>query len=150
MVDPRSPSYWDANIFLAYIEGTPEQVEAIERLIGFLEPAAQPSVVTSVLSIVEVAFIEEDKRRQRLGPAFDSTFAALWTDPLIRLINLDPAIATSARQLVRDSLPTGPRINPPDATHLATARSAGVAVFHTYDVALHRHSGRYGFDIVRP
>ena len=107
-------------------------------------------IVTSTLSITEVAFAPSERTRGRLDPMIEATLDALWSDPAVRLIPLSPAIARAARQLVRGALVTGPRLRPPDAIHLATARRFSVAEFQTYDATLHKLSGRFGFPIHEP
>lgn len=150
MIELHAPAYWDTNLFLAYIEGTIGQIEAVDDLIAHLALGSAPGIVTSVISIVEVAFLEDEKRRRRLDPSLDVLFDALWSDPVIRLVELNAQIAADARRLVRASLLRGPRLKPPDAIHLATARHAGVRVFLTRDATLIRHSDRHGLRIAVP
>jgi len=144
------PAYWDSNLFLAYLESTTGQIEAIDALLAKFSRGPDPGIVTSVLSIVEVAFIEDEKQRRRLVPGLDDFLGTIWADPAIRVVDLTTTIAAEARRMLRDSLLVGPRLKPPDAIHLATARSANVGYFFTRDAALIRHTGRYDFAIVEP
>ncbi len=55
--------YWDANVFLSYVDGTPDRLPHIEPLFREAEQE-KVEIVTSTASIAEVAFgsVEMDER----------------------------------------------------------------------------------------
>lgn len=146
---PPFPLYWDANLLVSYLEGTPGRFDAVRDILIDAR-GGNFRICTSVISVAEVAFVGAERTFGVLDPAIARALDTLWADGTIELINLSVPVALTARDLVRTSLLNGPRLKPADAIHLATAQLARASVFHTYDLALHRHSGRYGFAIAEP
>jgi predicted nucleic acid-binding protein len=149
MIDLPSPVYWDANLFLAYLEKTPDQFASIAARLAQTQRHAIP-IYTAAVSVTEVAFFGAERTRGVLDPMIPDRLAALWDDALIRVIDVTFPVALAARDLVRRSLLDGPRLRPIDAIHLAAAASVLVHAFYSYDRSLHRHSRRYGFVIADP
>jgi len=150
MADRRRLVYWDANIFLTYIEDTPGRLPALDALLASAATGHNVAIATSAVSLTEVAFAEAEKRSRALDPDIEAAIEALWNSPGITLVEFDPVIGRAARDLVRGSIITRPGLKPIDAIHLATALSIQVTEFHTYDANLHKHSGRLGFPIITP
>lgn len=124
--------YWDANVFLSYINGVADRLPDIDALLA--KSGAEFQIVTSALSIVEVAFgkIEQDGRA--LDEETERKIDALWEPPSpIQLAEFYPLLAHEARALIRQAVPRGWNLKPADAMHLATARRLAATVFHTYD-----------------
>ena len=149
MTDPSGRVYyWDADVCLSYFAATPGRLPTLDALL-VSAGAGEIEIVTSVITISEVAFVEAGRTRRRLDPAVEAAMDALWGSS-IRLVEVSSIIALSARGLVRTSIAAGPRLKPMDTIHLATAESLHVAAMHTYDRALHQLSGRLGFPIREP
>jgi len=149
MTDLAVPLYWDSNLFLAYVEQEPRRVEAIEA-VRTDASRGRVRIYTAAVSVTEVAFAGIERTAGILDARVARTIAALWADPTIQVVDVTVPIALAARDLIRRSLVDGPRLKPVDAIHLAAAITVGAAAFHTFDMALHRHSDRYGFSISEP
>lgn len=124
--------YWDANVFLSYINGDVDRLPDIDALLA--KSGVEFQIVTSALSIVEVAFgkIEQDGRA--LDEETEAKINALWEPPSpIQLAEFYPLLAHEARALIRQAVPRGWALKPADAMHLATARRLSATAFHTYD-----------------
>ena len=52
--------YWDACIFLHYFEQTPEYIGILDALLDDSAENRGIEIITSVLSIVEVAYVAEE------------------------------------------------------------------------------------------
>lgn len=156
MADQRNV-YWDANVFLHYVNGTAAYLPVLEALLSSsASPNGEVAIYTSALSKVEVSFGEVEKTQQRPIPAIAVQIESLWSDPdAIRLVDFHDVIGQEATRLIRASLPRGGGLQPNDAIHLATAQwliDTGVEIdeLHTYDQKLMRHSGSVGFTICEP
>ena len=157
MADGRRNIYWDANVPLTYINDITDLVPTLEAL---LEASASLNgdvkIYTSELSKVEVAFAATERERRALDPEIEQKINDLWNDPdAIVMVEFHDAIATIARNLMREALPRGWSLRPYDAVHLATAQwlsSSGIGIdeFHTYDTALHKYAPIVGFRILEP
>lgn len=153
----RRNVYWDANVFLAYVNGAAAHLPVLE---AFLHSSANSNggvaIYTSAISKVEVSFGEVEKTRRRSVPEIAAQIDALWSAPdAIRLVDFHDVIGQEATRLMRASLPQGGGLRPYDAIHLATAQwliDTGVKIdeFHTYDQRLMRHSDSVGFTICEP
>lgn len=156
MADRRNV-YWDANVFLAYVNGEAAHLPVLEALLSSsASTSGEVAIYTSAISKVEVSFGEVEKTRRRSVPAIAARIDALWSDPdAITLVDFQDAIGQEATRLMRTSLPQGGGLRPYDAIHLATAQwlsVTGIKIdeFHTYDQRLMRHSGSVGFTICEP
>lgn len=127
--------YWDACVFLSYLEDDPDRVSHIESM---LSKAAEGKIhlLTSMLSVTEVAYTSYEKQRRVLRPDEEERIEALWQSPVM-LVEFHRGIATEARTLIRDSFEgDGPTLKPADAIHAATASIHRADAFHTYDAKL--------------
>ena len=124
--------YWDANVFLSYINGDADRLPDIDALLA--NSGAEFQIVTSALSIVEVAFGKLEQDGRALDEETERKINALWEPPSpIRLAEFYPLLAHEARALIRQAIPRGWSLKPADAMHLATARRVAATAFHTYD-----------------
>ena len=74
---PDTAVYWDANVFLSYINGVPERLPTLDAL---LESSASGgiSIYTSALSVTEVAFAASEREQRTLDPAMEQKIDNLW------------------------------------------------------------------------
>lgn len=69
--------YWDSCVFLHYIDGTPEWLPILDALLDEASATDELIIVTSTVSISEVAFAQVERPRQALDPAVESNIDAL-------------------------------------------------------------------------
>lgn len=79
MPDTPARIYWDANVFISYVNAIPDRISVLDAL---LEESARGAIViyTSTLSHVEVAFSESEKDRNALSREIEQKISNLWTD----------------------------------------------------------------------
>ena len=127
--------YWDANIFLSYVNGMPDRVPIIDDYFSRAR-RGECQIFTSTWSITEVAFETSEKGKRILSQDIEKKIDSLWADrSVIKLIEVSPYLQREARRLMRDGIPKGWSLKPVDAVHLASAVSDMVkgSEFHTYD-----------------
>lgn len=134
MPDPARRYYWDSNVFLSYINKIPERISAIEAMLDEAEQG-KIEIVTSTVTITEVAFAATEKLGHALDAATEDALSALW-EPPIRLIEFHRLVAEDARSLIRAAIEKGESLKPMDAIHLATAVRSRAAEVQTYDEQL--------------
>ena len=157
MADGRRLVYWDACVFLTYINGIEHLTPTLEALLDSSAASdGDVHIYTSELSRVEVAFATTEQQRGRSDPEVERRIDALWEDSsAITLVEFHASIGRLARGLIREGLAGERNLKPQDAIHLATAQwlsDAGLRVdeFHTYDRRLLGSSGLVDFNIVEP
>ena len=142
--------YWDACVVLSYINADSERLPVLEELLAEAR-RGEARIVTSTLSVVEVAFAAEEQRRQAPDPATEAQIDALWTPgSVIILAEFHFGIARRARALMREAMARGWSLKPPDAIHLATALQHSADRYHTYDDRLSKYAGISGLIIAEP
>lgn len=143
--------YWDANLFLSYINGYADRLPTLEALIVTLRKTDDLVAVTSTLSITEVAFGQDEQGIENLDPAVLTRIDEMWDDvSLVTLIDVFPTIAYNARMLMRGAKARGWSLKAPDAIHFATAQLVAVEEFLTYDARLYRFEPYVGFPVREP
>ena len=152
MVSGRRRIYWETSVWLSYINGVPSRLPVLDTLLADSESTLGDIViVTSTISMTEVAFGLVEQSNQVLSEEVEANIDSLWSDRrAITLVEYHPIIALEARGLMRTGIPLGWSLKPLDAIHLATAKWFGVIEFHTYDGKLRRYSDQVGFTIVEP
>lgn len=133
---PSSPVpryYWDANVMLSFVNGDTDRLPDINAFMTSAEKN-QIEIVTSMLSVVEVAFAAEEKVQGHLDAARRQNIETLWlpSSPIKR-VDFHFGIAEDARELIRAAMIADWRLEPADAVHLATARRMAVGEVHTYE-----------------
>jgi predicted nucleic acid-binding protein len=134
--------YFDSCLFLALVNEEPNRFKVIEVLLENAEKQ-ECEIWTSQLSIVEVAFGEQEKKGKALSKATESKISKLWhpSSP-VRIVDVHSLITLAAKDLIRNAMKQGWTkgedwsIKPPDAIHLATAKLAKATYFFSYDVRL--------------
>jgi predicted nucleic acid-binding protein len=131
--------YWDACVPLSYINGITDRLQHIDALMS--KSGEDFQLVTSVLSITEVAFATSEKDKKALDPDAEVKISKLWqAGSPIKLVEFYELIALNAKQLMRGAIIKGWSLRPADAIHLATADQLKVKAFHTYDEKLEKFS----------
>lgn len=137
--------YLDSSVVLAYLKGEKERVDIVDAVIT--EAAKRPGdlhLVTSALSLVEVAYVEQLDSRMEQGFREIDEF---WASAPIQIIEVNQVNALEGRRLLREraaahtssQLPQ-PKKRAADALHLGTAIWMRSDEFWTYDV---KDFGRY-------
>ncbi len=127
--------YWDACVFISYFDKTPSRIVTIDDLLA-QSKSGDLEIVTSTLSIVEVAF-NIAERTAGLIPQVVADMDAFWRDTdVVTLIEPSVPIARQARSLIRYAMDNKlKKIRCPDATHLASAQNTGCVEIHSYNFA---------------
>ncbi|MCC6312560.1 MAG: type II toxin-antitoxin system VapC family toxin [Thermomicrobiales bacterium] len=135
--------YWDACIFSSYIEREPECIATLDTIV---QDALQTRlrIITSTISITEVAYAEIERATGRLEPTVFDAIDDMWADrSVVTLIEFTPAIALFAREIIRRGVNEQRTLRSADAIHLATAKMYGSSDFHTNDGRLLRWDGEW-------
>ncbi len=75
----RQVVYWDADVFLHYIEGTPQYIGVLDALLKSASDG-DIEIVTSIISIGEVAYDAAEMKAQALDADIEAKLDALWDD----------------------------------------------------------------------
>lgn len=148
--------YWDACVPLSYINGRADRLPQIEALMQ--QSGKDCHIITSVLSVTEVAFAKVEQDEKSLDPEVEEKISKLWqVGSPIQLVEFYEVIAVKAQKLMRAAIAKGWNLKPGDAIHLATAdhiKKGGknVTEFHTYDEGLEKYEEltEARFKICRP
>lgn len=147
--------YWDSNVFLAFINQEPGRFDIIESLWEEITKENGSRIVTSTVTIVEVAAAAQERDQKQVDAQTEQKIDGMWQDPTVLLVESPEAVMRIARKLIRDALPEGWRLHPKDAIHLATAmwvdrNAQSITEFHTYDDKLAKFSTMTGLAICKP
>lgn len=124
--------YVDSSVLLAYVleeDGAP----VVEQLLLDADQGNW-KLLTSTVTLVEVAFGAEKAKESALDPATISTIDNLWTGGRpVSLAEASIAIMQRARDVSREARRRNRKLTPIDSIHLATAVAADVEKFLTYE-----------------
>jgi predicted nucleic acid-binding protein len=149
-LDPTRRGLTLTRRFLHYINQTADKIATIDELL-FRARNRQLAILTSVLTVAEVAFAAEEKVQGVLDSEAANRIGALWTPPSpVQLVEFHLLIAEGARALMRTALSGGWSLKPYDAVHLATAQRMQVDLIHTYESKWQRYSALVGCRIEEP
>ncbi len=125
---------WDSNCFLSWLQENPDRQGECGAVLQAAREG-QVALYTSALTLAETVYVtkslssEENSRK----------IVAFFRNKYIRVVNVDWAIGTKARELQHQLPGLGPR----DAIHLATAVQMRADALHTYDdTHLTKQSGK--------
>lgn len=155
MPDIHRVFYWDACVWLSYVNEIPDRVPVIEALLDD-SANGQVKLYTSELSRVEVAFGASEQTQRHLDEGTEKRIDGLWANQRsVGLVEHHATISIVARGFMRASITRGWSLKPLDAVHLATAqwlKDSGIPVaeFHTYDNLARFGSLVDGFSIAQP
>ncbi len=143
--------YWDADVFTSYIEDIPDRAPTIEGLLADAR-SGELEIVTSVISIAEVAYAETERLRAALSSDIEQKIEALWAvGSPVKVAEVYPLITSRARNLIREGIPRGwSGLRAHDAIHLATAQQLRATEIHTYDGKWEKYSEAIGIHISEP
>lgn len=143
--------YWDSCVFLSYIQDDASRITAIEGVWEEISKNKESKIITSSVSILEVAFAAYEKTGGILDAAIAEKLDRMWHDPSILLVEAAPFIMFRARDLMREAIAASRgewSLKPLDAVHLATAQwtanSHPISEFHTYDTSLKKYANLLG------
>ncbi len=143
--------YWDACVFISYIDEQAGRLDDIDALLGEAR-RGEVEIVTSAVSITEVAFGSIERDRNALLPEIQARINGLWlpSSP-VKLAEVSKLVVEDARELMRDAIARGTkRPKPMDAIHVSTALRLEADIFHTYDGDLRKIAGRAGLVSAEP
>lgn len=144
--------YLDSCVFVSWITGDDqERLDAIEAVFNEARNGKY-RLITSTLTITEVAFSASEKDAAKLDAAVLQIIDAFWTPGPVALVELDRGIASDARNLIRTALEQQRRRpKPADAIHLVTARRMSVNKLFTYNLQdFGPWAADLGFSITNP
>src|SRR5437773_1746814 len=103
MPDEPRRIYWDSCVFLSYINGIEDRLAVLDAIFAEVRKASGTlEIITSELSIVEVAFSTDEKENGTLNDAVEERIIAMWRDTsVVKLIEYYEPIGTDARRLIR-------------------------------------------------
>ena len=149
MADSRTRVYWDSCCFISYLDGDPSRPEL--RTLMRDAQAGGLLIVTSALSIAEVAYLAPEGVGQPLCQDIENKIEGMWGwVHAIRIVEVHAGIARRARELLRHALAQEWERSPRDAIHLASAQQSEVEAVHTYDPKWDRFSDLIGPKVQRP
>ncbi len=89
------------NVFLSYINGHAARLPVIDAVLEESQ-RGDLTIITSTISLTEVAFAEMEKQNRVLEPAQEQAIDALFSDrEVVTLIDFHELVAREARRLLR-------------------------------------------------
>lgn len=152
MPNQRRRIYWDADVWLSYVNEIPERLPTLDALLADSSSSnGSIQLWTSALSQVEVAFGKMEQDNMALDPKIEAKIDKLWEDRnAVMIVEFYPDIGIEARSLMRFAITQGWHLKAMDAIHLATAKTFNAVEFNTYDEKLLKYSNEVGFPILQP
>jgi len=133
MPDSVPRVYVDANVLLAYVGNEEGRADTVQSI---LEDARKSRIdlLTSVLSITEVAYVQTDSDED-ISSESDAAIDELWVPASpITLVDVSETVARKARGVIRRAKQLSVRgVRSADAIHLASADLHGCERFFTYE-----------------
>lgn len=144
--------YWDASVFISYINNEPHRVNVLDAILEEIEKKNNRKIVTSVISKVEVIWTGHEKLKRLLIPEEENSIDAIWNNNnIVEMIEFNDEVALFARRLMRDAMVKGWKLKTNDAIHVASAMWVNATELHTYDmVHFKRLSEFVDFNICEP
>jgi predicted nucleic acid-binding protein len=148
-------TYCDSCVFIAYFNNEAERVNVIHQLFEETQQNPERKILTSALTIAEVAHVENEKPRNggkaRLKEDAEEILDEFWHDTtLLQMIDFEEVLARKARALMRQATKFGYSLKTMDAIHLVSAQVITIDEFYTYDKGLFKFSTITGYKICEP
>ena len=130
--------YWDTSVFSSYVGAIPDRLPIIDALFEQVANTSRTKIITSGISILEVAFASGHGPARRMPPEIEATIDEIWRSPNVEIVDVNSYLLYEARDLMRRTVDQGWSMGPNDALHLATAiwvnQTIGMVLkIHTYD-----------------
>lgn len=138
--------YWDANVFIDYVQEMPERINDISSVIAEIRSIPGSRIYTSIFSTIEVAHVAYERERERLDAKAEERLDRMWADrSLITVVEMNPEVARTSRWIMRAGTSRSWSLKGKDAVHLGTAywlSKNGIAInyMNTYDHKLYKYS----------
>ena len=147
---PPERIYWDANCFLSYVNGIEDRLPVLDALLNLAE-RREVLIVTSVISLTEVAYAAYEKEEGQIDAAVEAAIDALFEDrSVVALVEYHELVARQARGLMRAAIAQGWSLRPVDAIHLASAKVGEASKVQTYDERLFKFSVLLDIPVEQP
>jgi len=114
-------SYWDASVFLAYLNNEPNRSDTVQTVLDEIARSRDQQIATSSLTIVEVVTAANCNPPRRITAEQEARIDEILEAPFLRLIDTSRFLYLEARTLMRTALDRGWSLRSKDAVHLATA-----------------------------
>ncbi len=138
---PPARRLWDSCIVIGYLAGYPDLRVQCEQIIGAAK-RGEVEIVVSALAMVETAYLtghSDSDAEARIREFFGRDYVVP--------VQIDAPVAATARDLIR-RYRDAPKIEPEDATHLATAMRWGISIIETTDDGLLRFDKLEGTPLI--
>jgi len=128
--------YWDADIFLSYINEYPDRLPTIDAILEEISKRDKDKIVTSYITKVEVAWASVEYENRLLSEDEEKRIDVLWNDSsVVEFVDFNDRIALLARDFMRRGMQGGgKRLRTNDAIHLASAVWVGALEINTYNL----------------
>ena len=143
--------YWDASVFLSYLNALPDRITTLEAILDSVSKDKQRQIVTSTISKVEVAWVAHEKLNRILNADEENRIDSLWDDSsVVDFVEFHDDIALIARDIMRAGVARGWKLRTNDAIHLASAQWAQCYEVTTYDSKWDKYKDLIGIEIREP
>lgn len=151
MAKARTLIYADSCVFTAYFNDEPGRASVCDSVFSEIVKSSTHRLVTSVHSLVEVAYLQAERKNRQLQPKALEKIDLLWANSaLLEIVEYSEHIARQARELMRLGIASNRSLKPSDAIHLATAKFVNAERLFTYDTQLSSYSAWTGVPSSEP
>lgn len=153
MSDDTSLCYLDAAAIMFLVDAGeyPERTTAVTEVFEAAE-RGEIRLVTSMISVAEVAYADFEKKQKLLDPAIEKKIDKLWhpASP-IRLIEVHETIIRKARSILRHAASKGVSMGGAnDMIHVASALREDAEYLFTYDKDIKKWNSHEGLIVCEP
>ena len=136
---PTNPNYvyWDSCVFLSIFNKEPNRHNQLRTILQEIRNSQGAfKIYASTITLVEVAFIADEKDRRQLNPSTTVIMDQLLVDShIVTQVETTSFIMMQARDYVRGAMARGFSLKPADAIHLSTAIFSRSFELHTYNTS---------------
>jgi predicted nucleic acid-binding protein len=143
--------YWDADVFLSYLNAYPDRIQTLEAILDNVSKEKQHLIVTSTITKVEVAWVAHEKLNRVLDDDEEARIDNLWNDSsVVGFVDFHEHVASIARSIMRTGMTRGWRLRTNDAIHLASAQWMQCREVNTYEKDWKKYEELIGITIKEP